>query len=257
MLGSLIGWVSRNLPRHWLHYVSVLGGRIVAQFYRGRRHEDPIDGFLYRKLLPYGRLERRPSALAPASLSLERHRLLWLYLRDDLRIEETPYRVLHMAPEWCLRRRFLQLSNLQYTSADLNSPWADVHCDIQSLPFADEAFDLILCNHVLEHIPDDHLAMRELLRVLSPGGVALLLVPQDLKRAETFEDPRINTDALREEHYGQKDHLRLYGRDYPARLAAEGFRVEELDYVSRFTEGQRIYWGLRLSDTLFIGRKEA
>ena len=255
MLGSVIAWLTRVVPRGVLQRVAVLGGAIVALFFRGRRHEDPIDGFRYRKLLPYGRVQRRENALAPASLSLERHRLIWLYLRDALHIEAQQWRVLHMAPEWSLRKRLRKLSNIEYTSADLSSPWADIHCDIQALPFPDASFDLILCNHVLEHIPDDRAAMRELLRVLADGGRALLLVPQDTTRAETLEDPSYNTDALREQHYWQKDHLRLYGLDYAERLRQAGFRVEAIDYVSRFTVGERAYWGLRPEDILYVGYK--
>lgn len=257
MLGRIIQLATRFLPRPLLHRIAVVAGRIAAIFLHGNRFEDPIDGRHYRKLLPYGRTQRRPNALAPGSLSLERHRLIWLYLSRELALGSKPLDVLHMAPEWCLMRKLQQLRNVNYTSADLNSPWASVHCDIQRLPFASNSFDLILCNHVLEHIPDDRQAMRELLRVLRPGGFALLLVPQDLSRAHTLEDPAINTPALREKFYFQRDHLRLYGQDYQDRLAHEGFRVEPIDYFAKLPSNLQSRYALRRDDLLYVGRKPA
>lgn len=255
MFGRLIQLATRFLPRPLLHRLAVAAGRAIALLYRGHRFEDPIDGCRYRKLLPYGRTNRRPNALAPRSLSLERHRLIWLYLTRELALGQKPLNVLHIAPEWCLLQRLKRLPNIHYTTADLESPWASVHCDIQHLPFPDNTFDLILCNHVLEHIPDDRQAMRELLRVLRPGGAAMLLVPQNLSLAHTLEDPAINTPALREKFYYQRDHLRLYGLDYTARLAQEGFRVEALNYFARLAPDERTRFALREDDTLYIGHK--
>lgn len=255
MFGRIVQLATRYLPRTLLHRCAAGAGRAVAIFYRGSRYEDPIDGQRYRALLPYGRVARRANALAPRSLSLERHRLIWLYLQRELRIGSQPLDVLHMAPERCFREPLMRMPNVNYTTADLESPWAAVRCDIQDLPFGDNSFDLILCNHVLEHIPDDRRAMRELLRVLRPGGIALLLVPQDLSRESTLEDPAISTPALREKYYYQRDHLRLYGRDYPQRLAEEGFRVEAIDYFSRLSRQERERYALRGDDTLYVGRK--
>ena len=166
MLGQLIQLATRFLPRPLMHRIAATIGRTITLLYSGNRFEDPIDGQRYRSLLPYGRTMRRSNALAPRSLSLERHRLIWLYLSRQLHIGETPMRVLHMAPEWCLQNKLKAMANVCYTSADLESPWASVHCDIQCLPLDDNRFDLILCNHVLEHIPDDRKAMRELFKAL-------------------------------------------------------------------------------------------
>lgn len=257
MLGRIIQLATRFIPRPVLHRIAVTAGRCVALFYRGDRFEDPIDGRRYRKLLPYGRTNRRPNALAPRSLSLERHRLIWLYLSRELALGNKPLEILHMAPEWCLMQRLQRMANIRYTTADLASPWASVHCDIQNLPFPSDSFDIILCNHVLEHIPDDRRAMRELLRVLRPGGTALLLVPQNLSLEHTLEDPAINTPALREKFYYQRDHLRLYGRDYTARLAQEGFRVKAIDYFSQLPASERNRYALRREDILYVGQKNA
>lgn len=252
---GLLSFVTRFVPRPILHHFAHCGGHILSLFLRGNRFEDPIDGYRYRRLLAYGRLRPRPNALAPHALSLERHRLIWLYLTRELDIQHAALRVLHIAPEPCLQKRLRALPALRYVSADLESPWAEIHCDIQDLPFQEEAFDLILCNHVLEHIPDDRRAMRELRRVLAPGGRALLLVPMDTQRATTLEDPAINTDALREQYYWQRDHLRLYGRDYPDRLREQGFQVEELDYVAQLPPEWRERYALREEDKLFIATK--
>ncbi len=200
LLGGLLGWVVRRVPRPLVQRFAKVGGRCLAVFYRGSRYCDPLDGYRYRALLPYGRLDSRQNALAPAALSLERHRLIWLWLTrvyglNGQGAERVPIRVLHVAPEPCLQRALQRCHGVIYTSVDLESPWASVHCNIESMPFPDDAFDLILCNHVLEHVEHDRRAMRELLRVLSPDGVALLLVPLDNDRAETLEDPLYCTPA--------------------------------------------------------------
>ena len=252
---GLISLATRFVPRPILHRFARVGGYLLSLFLRGNRYEDPLDGYHYRRLLTYGRLRPRKNALAPRALSLERHRLIWLYLTRELDIEHRAFNVLHIAPELCLQRRLRALPRLRYLSADLESPWAEIHCDVQALPFAADSFDLILCNHVLEHIPDDRLAMRELLRVLAPNGIALLLVPMDATRETTLEDPAINTDALREKYYWQRDHLRLYGLDYVQRLKEAGFRVSALDYVSLLPAELRLRYALRIDDKLFIATK--
>jgi len=155
----IISWFLRSVPRHWLHYMAPLGGKFVSLFLRGNNFEDPISGVKYRKMLPYGRVHSRPNALAPDSLSLERHRLLWLYLKKKTDFFTAPARMLHMAPEYCFMNRFRAMDNLDYVTADLNSPWADVHCDICDLPFADNSFDIVFCNHVMP--------MKRLMRILA------------------------------------------------------------------------------------------
>lgn len=167
----------------------------------------------------------RPNAYCPRCGSLERHRLLWLYLKERTNFFTEQLKVLHVAPEKILQEAFQILPNLDYVSADLASPLAMIKMDITDIPFDDHAFDVIICSHVLEHIPDDRKAMRELLRVLKPGGWAILQVPIDLNRAETFEDPTITDPAERQRLFGQDDHVRWYGRDYPNRLRESGFEV--------------------------------
>ena len=204
----------------------------VAFFLRGSTYTDPIDGKSYRRFLPYGYAKVRENVLAPGTLSLERHRLFWLYLKNETTLFSAPLRVLHFAPEQAFVQKFKKQKNLTYTTTDLNSPIADVKADICDLPFKDNSFDFIICNHVLEHIPDDTKAMQELYRVLAPSGTAVVQVPYDAKREITFEDNTITDQSERTRIFGQYDHLRVYGMDYFKKLSSIGFDVNALDYTS-------------------------
>ena len=204
----------------------------VAFFLRGNTYTDPIDGKSYRRFLPYGYAKVRENVLAPGTLSLERHRLFWLYLKNETTFFSAPLRVLHFAPEQAFVQKFKKQKNLTYTTTDLNSPIADVKADICDLPFKDNSFDFIICNHVLEHIPDDTKAMQELYRVLAPSGTAIVQVPYDAKREITFEDNTITDQSERTRIFGQYDHIRVYGMDYFKKLSSIGFDVNALDYTS-------------------------
>jgi len=205
---------------------------LFAFFLRGNTYTDPIDGKSYRRFLPYGYAKVRENVLAPGTLSLERHRLFWLYLKNETTFFSAPLRVLHFAPEQAFVQKFKKQKNLTYTTTDLNSPIADVKADICDLPFKDNSFDFIICNHVLEHIPDDTKAMQELYRVLAPSGTAILQVPYDAKREITFEDNTIKDQSERTRIFGQYDHLRVYGMDYFKKLSSIGFNVNALDYTN-------------------------
>ena len=205
---------------------------MFAFFLKGNTYTDPIDGKSYRRFLPYGYAKVRENVLAPGTLSLERHRLFWLYLKNETTFFSAPLRVLHFAPEQAFVQKFKKQKNLTYTTTDLNSPIADVKADICDLPFKDNSFDFIICNHVLEHIPDDTKAIQELYRVLAPSGTAILQVPYDAKREITFEDNTITDQSERTRIFGQYDHLRVYGMDYFKKLSSIGFNVNALDYTS-------------------------
>ncbi|GGG41309.1 SAM-dependent methyltransferase [Bizionia arctica] len=206
---------------------------ILTLFLRGNTFTDPIDGKGFKSFLPYGYGNQRNNVLSPSTLSLERHRLLWLYLNNETNFFSEKLKVLHFAPEQCFLKRFRKLKNLEYTTTDLLSPIADVKADICDLPFEDNSYDVILCNHVLEHIPDDTKAMQELYRVMKPGGYGIFQIPQDLKRAETFEDDSITDREKRAKIFGQYDHVRIYGRDYFDKLRSIGFKVDEVDYTAK------------------------
>ena len=205
---------------------------------KGNCYTDPIDGKSFRIFLPYGYENPRENVLSPSTLSLERHRLLWLYLKNETDFFTAPKKVLHFAPEQAFYKLFRNLSNLDYTTTDLESPLANVKADICDLPFNDNEFDVILCNHVLEHIPDDTKAMQELHRILKPGGIGIFQIPQDLDRETTFEDDSITDKKERAKIFGQYDHVRIYGRDYFDKLRSIGFRVDEVDYTTQLTDLQ-------------------
>jgi len=229
---KLFKFILNIIPRPLLIRMSYLARPIIAVFLKGKNYTDPIDGRSFSKFLPYGYGTPRENVLSPSTLSLERHRLLWLYLKNETDFFTIKAKVLHFAPEQAFYKRFRNLKNLEYTTTDLNSPLADIKADICDLPFANDTYDIIFCNHVLEHIPDDTKAMQELLRVLKPGGMAILQIPQDLNRDTTFEDDTITDPKERAKIFGQYDHVRIYGKDYFEKLRAIGFKVEAVDYTN-------------------------
>lgn len=229
----LFSFLLRFIPRPLLQRVAHIGLRTLSVFYIGSKVKDPIDGRTYRKFLPYGRLHPRENALSPYSLSLERHRLMWLYLKEKTNFFTAPIKLLHIAPELCFIHRFEAMGNLDYITADIESPLAKVKMDIHSIPFEANTFDVVFCNHVLEHVDDDLKAMREMLRVLKPGGWGIIQVPLDYNRTSTYEDKSITAPRQRELVFGQNDHQRVYGTDYGSRLQLAGFKVTEDDWVKK------------------------
>ncbi len=223
------------IPRPLLIKLSYWVRPLIAFWLKGKKYTDPIDGKSFRAFLPYGYEQPRENVLSPSTLSLERHRLLWLYLKNETDLFSKSQRLLHFAPEQAFYKRFKRLQHIEYTTTDLNSPLAEVKADICMLPFPDNSFDVILCNHVLEHIPDDTKAMQELYRVLKPGGWGVFQIPQDLKRDKTFEDNSIIDKKERAKIFGQYDHVRVYGRDYFDKLRSIGFNVNEVDYTNKLS----------------------
>lgn len=224
--------ILNTIPRPLLIRLSYVARPILVLFLKGDAFTDPIDGKSFKSFLPYGYGKQRNNVLSPSTLSLERHRLLWLYLKNETDFFTAKKKVLHFAPEQAFYKRFRSLKHLDYTTTDLLSPLADVKADICNLPFEDNSYDVILCNHVLEHIPDDTKAMQELYRVLKVGGMGVFQIPQDLNRKDTFEDDSITDKNERAKIFGQYDHVRIYGRDYFNKLRSMGFKVEEVDYTN-------------------------
>ena len=253
---KLIRFVLRHVPRRYIQRVVHLCTPVLGLAYAGRGVECPVCGARYRRFMPYGYVNPRGNALCPRCLALERHRLMWLYLKNETAFFETPARLLHVAPERCFLKRFEKLPALDYVTADLESPLAKVKMDIQRIPFPDDEFDVIFCNHILEHVDDDRRAMREMYRVMRPGGWGIMLSPVNMERETTYEDPSITDPAERERHFGQKDHLRDYGRDYGRRLSEAGFDVEEIDYVRCLSPEAVKLYGLR-SEIVYVVRKRS
>lgn len=256
MIKKLFSWALNAIPRQSLIRLSYKVRPFLARFYRGDRFEDPIDGRRYRKLLPYGYAGRqRPNALAPGSLSLERHRLLWLFLERETDFFTAPQKMLHVAPEQCFLDRFRRQHNLDYITADLDSPIADVTMDIHAIPYPEAHFDVIFCNHVLEHVQDDRQCMRELCRILKPGGLAIMQVPLEPGREVTDEDPRITDPEERIRRFGQYDHVRVYGRDYPERLREAGFQVKPVHYSETLSSAEFERYALMPGGMLYVCSK--
>jgi SAM-dependent methyltransferase len=222
----------RNIPRPMLISLSLIFGKFASFFYRGNRFECPVCKGRFRKFLPYGYIEARENALCPGCLSLERHRLLWLYLQNRTRMFTDELKVLHIAPEQCFHKRFRKMKNLAYTTADLDSPIADVRLDVQSMPFNNDTFDIVICNHVLEHVADDKKALSEIFRALKRGGFAIMQVPTVYDMEATVEDPSVTDPAERQRLFRQKDHYRLYGKDYLDRVMAAGFIIGEENFLN-------------------------
>lgn len=244
-----------TIPRPILIRLSYVVRPFMESFLKGSTYTDPIDGKSFKSFLPYGYGEQRHNVLSPSTLSLERHRLLWLFLTKETNFFTDNLKVLHFAPEQAFYKRFRNIPHLDYTTTDLNSPLADVKADICNLPFDDNTYDVILCNHVLEHIPDDTQAMKELYRVMKPGGWGVFQIPQDLNRATTFEDNSITDKKERAKIFGQYDHVRVYGRDYFDKLRSIGFQVEEVDYTKTFEKEDIERYCLALGEVIPFVRK--
>ena len=253
---QLISFLTRTIPRPLLIRLSYFGRGILSFYYRGDNLEDPISGKTYRKFLPYGRVHSRENALCPGSLSLERHRLLWLFLQRKTDFFTAPKRMLHVAPEQCFIELFRVQHNLDYTTGDLFSPLADVKMDIHAIPFEDNTFDVLFCNHVMEHVEDDVACMKEVYRVLKPGGFAILQVPSNYERAATYEDASITDPKAREKAFGQDDHVREYGLDYGDILRQSGLTVRENHFLmDELTAAERTRFALPSQEIIYFCTK--
>jgi SAM-dependent methyltransferase len=219
----------------------------------GHAVECPVCAGTFRRFLP---VRGRRGAQCPRCRMLERHRRLMLYLwrQSDL-FSGAPKRMLHVAPERYLQSYFRQIPSIDYLSGDIASPLATIRLDVTALGFRDASFDVILCSHVLEHVADDRAAMRELFRVMKPGGWGIIDVPIDPAREDTFEDWSVTEPADRERVFGQWNHVRIYGRNYSDLLRTAGFEVNVDEY--EFTPEEVTRFGLRATEHVWLCRKTA
>jgi SAM-dependent methyltransferase len=227
------------------------------QRYAGNNVICPICNSSFRAFAPY---LNRENARCLNCESLERHRLLWKYLQEktDIFRENKKIKLLHFAPEKMFYNIFSNAGNIIYYPCDISpehyaySGSVDISkADITNIPFEDNYFDVVFCNHVLEHIPDDRQALSELYRVMNCGAWGIFQVPIDFNREKTYEDITITTSEGREKAFGFADHVRYYGRDYKERLSKTGFKVTEDEYIKSFSPADKLKYGLDSSELIY------
>ncbi len=255
---SLYKFLLNKLPRPLLIRLSYIFKLFAPTIYRGNKVTCPVCDRSFSKFLSYGsNIAHRENVLCPYDLTLERHRLMWLYLKNSSDFFTAPkLSVLHIAPEQCFIHRFKKQKNLEYLTGDLESPIADLHFDLHAIPLEDNRFDVVFCNHVMEHVDDPLKCMQELYRVMKPGGWAIMQVPQDMSLDTTYEDPSITSPEDREKHFWQKDHVRLFGRDYPSWLEKANFKVDQFDPKVNFNNELISKFRLLKDEILYIAKKE-
>jgi SAM-dependent methyltransferase len=254
---KLYKFLLNKLPRPLLIRLSYPFKMVAPILYKGNAVECPVCERSFSKFLSYGsEVAHRENVLCPYDLTLERHRLMWLYLKDHSDFfKAEKLAVLHIAPEQCFHGRFKTQGNLNYLTGDLVSPIADLHFDLHQIPLENDRFDVVFCNHVLEHVEDALQCMRELHRVMKPGAWGIMQVPQDFTRETTFEDPSITSPEDREKFYWQKDHVRLFGRDYPEWLKRAGFSVQEFKPTEHYDATLIQRMRLQEGEILYIVKK--
>ena len=249
--------------------------KFLGFYYKGDKYYCPYCEHSFTKMLPDGfKLDvieekqiigsgYRENCTCPRCFSKDRDRLIYLYLKNKTDIFIAPHKVLHIAPEAWLKELFLRNPDIDYTSGVKKVTKMGYYydrmireLDITNLEMRDNLYDVVICNHVLEHIIDDEQAISEIYRVLKPGGWAILQVPISATLEKTYEDKTIISKRGREKHFGQFDHVRIYGQDYPKRLEKTGFKVERTNPISDNWYIENISkYALNVDEDLFIAHK--
>lgn len=236
-------------------YRKRLKTKLLARLLSGDNVTCNICNNSYSSFLPY--LDR-PNALCPNCGSLERVRLLHYFI-NDLQLIQSDKKLLHVAPEPCLYDSFKQQLRKNYIPVDkfeevYDYPDGTIEMDITDIQLEDGSVDLVICMHVLEHIQDDKKAISEIYRVIKKGGAAILQVPYDKNRATTYEDASITSREDKRKHFGQFDHVRIYGTDFIDRFTEPGFTVEQKEYVGQLTDAVKKKHVFK-EQTIFLLRK--
>ncbi|MFC1730870.1 class I SAM-dependent methyltransferase [candidate division KSB1 bacterium] len=232
--------------------------------YKGEGVICPICESAFRSFAPYYGHYLQKNARCPKCESLERHRLLWEYLHNKTELfNKSKKKLLHFAPEKFFFEFFSNQKMLEYTPCDISPEKYEEHyggklvkADITNLPFPDSEFDVIICYHILEHIPNDQLAIAELYRVMKVGGWGIIQVPIDYNRESTYEDFNITSEEEREKAFGQKDHVRWYGKDFIVRLSLAGFTVIEDKFVNTFSTEEIAKFGFDPNEIIYYCEKQ-
>lgn len=246
-------YIASIIPKKGFPFLRSLYYRINRFLYSGSGIQCPICERDYKKFLPG--VGNKLNSRCPGCGTAERHRLLWLYLQNKINIHKEKLNLLDIAPDQAIQKKLKSMSNINYLSIDLDSTLAMQKKDLTNLEFDDNTFGGIICYHVLEHIPDDQRAIEEVFRVLKPGGWAILQSPVDIERNITFENPSITSPQERLQHFGQEDHVRIYGRDYIERLKGPGFVVIEDNFVLDLGEEKIKLYGLDREEVIYFCRK--
>jgi len=244
--------------RYYPELIYSLGSRLECPFCGGHFRRFRPSGFAYPILVENGVIgaSPRPDVVCPRCKSHDRERLLYHFVKNETRLLQDGGKVLHMAPEPQMAKLLARTTKIDYLSADLFDPTAMISADLLDLPFAANRFDAVICNHVLEHVDDDRLGMRELCRVLKPGGWAILQVPIATKLKATIEDPSVKDEAERIRRFGQRDHVRMYSPDdYPSRLRESGWEVQVIPYAKRLPAEIVQRHALVLEEIVYFCRK--
>ena len=247
----------RSLIENYKNGYEGLKRQLDSAIDNGNKKVCPICSSEFLVYLP-GPFGKRKNASCPYCGSLERHRALYLFFERNTNLFNrnelsTTIKILHFAPEPCLYNKIKNIPNKDYFPVDIDPSAQGIRdvIDIQNIKYEDCTFDIIICNHVMEHIPDDRSAMRELKRVLKSGGVAYINTPVDYTLDWTLESPEYNTPELRTKYYGQFDHVRLYGKDYVTRLQDAGFDVCVIEPNKDLNEEEIQRYGLLKDEIIY------
>jgi len=223
------------IPKKLLPSIKDIFYNIQKILYAGSNFHCPCCDRNYSKFLNYGKIK---NILCPGCASLGRHRLLWLYLKNETNILNSEPKILHFAPEHFLQKKLKKINPTNYVSADIEHPLAMKHFDITKIPYKNNSFDFILCSHVLQEVKNDKLAMSEIHRVLNSNGTAIILCPVNEKSKTTYENKKAKTPKQRSEEFGYYGAIRTYGKDFKQKLKNAGFKVKTIDYIKKFTKNQ-------------------
>ena len=249
----MYSFLKKLFPRKLLMVLEPHLRWIISIFYRGNTVFCPLCEKGFRKFISLENAEN-PDLLCPACGSIQRKRLLWIYLKEEILVESKDLKLLHFSPGRPLAKKLKSLPNLNYITTQIGGKKADKSYDITSIAEKDNSYDLIICYHVLEHIAEDKKAISELYRILKPAGLALVQVP--FRIGKTLEDFSVTSPVERQKLFGQRDHVRYYGlEDFVNRLLSAGFRVEQNQFAKKLGKELTEKFVLNPEERIFVCKK--